>query len=156
MIKFSPSSLYKASRFADTFTRNQLQQLIEKQWSWRNVSFLCQEQVSNDVRKDIMHRVAEGELEQGDVKEAIDKELGITSQKAKTRNLVQALDKITSMSQSFHGSLEDVDVLVTSSTRCRPTSVLATQSRPPPCSVSWWPLEKDLKARILALKEIKF
>ncbi len=67
----SKATVYAAKRFSGCFQRDDIQQLVASNWSYRNVLFLTAEAVPPKLRNEIIREVSKKQLDQKDVEKRL-------------------------------------------------------------------------------------
>lgn len=107
------SSLYKSARFQQAVTSAQLKKMIQVGWSWRNVAFICSEQVPDNVRQNTIKRVEAGEIEQSKVKEHVRDEVpALKRNRRSSRSPIILADQLTSTNRAYRERLDYIPGLV--------------------------------------------
>jgi hypothetical protein len=112
-IKVSTTYMYLAARCNRAFSEVQILKMVTgpRPWSIRNVTYLCCDHVTPDLRKQLVERVEGNEIAQMNIRQVVQEQLGLTTGGARRHSPTVLIRTVSGLAEKFRERLEAADRL---------------------------------------------
>ncbi len=155
-IGVSASQIYRASRFNSKFGPDDLKRLIKDGWAWRNLVYLLADNIPANIRRRIVSKVENGEIDQRQVARALAEVMPDVVTRRKTRAPGAVFVRIVSRNKSYVTQLDQVGELVTKIGEYKPNARAPFKEKVDTLRTSLLELQGKLAERLAELNKLEF